>query len=192
MSTKAEQYIDELRHTTTVASLNYDIWWVYRSADTRPLYVDVMNKYGIYFQTAIHAHFIALIIELYRLYETRDDTFNIPSLLRLMRLHSQISEEKLCQLETTLKDEAKPIWIKVNILRNKVFGHRSKAHTTEEAFSEAGMAPNELGKLLEVTKKLLNELTLEFNNSFHAFNLGSREQALQLLNDLKVSRDTSV
>jgi len=79
-----DRYIEELRDTVRVAWLNYEIWWVYKSTDTRPEYVDTMNRYPLFFQTSIHAHFVALLVALYRLYETRDDTYNIPTLLKLL------------------------------------------------------------------------------------------------------------
>jgi len=50
MAVDIEKYIDELRHTVTVAGLNYEIWWVYKSKDTRPHYLDAMvgmSKDGI-------------------------------------------------------------------------------------------------------------------------------------------------
>ena len=185
MSANIDNYISELCHTTIVAWLNYEIWWVYKSKDTRPVYVDVMNKYPLFFQTSIHAHFVALVVALYRLYETRDDTFNIPSLLKTLRNESRLPEATLDLLEGIYKNEAKPLWIKVNILRNKAFGHRSVAHTVEEVFEEAKVTPNELRDLVEVTKKLLNKLTYSWNKNVHAFNLRSREDTLRLLNDLK-------
>lgn len=185
MSTDIDRYISELRHTITVAGLNYEIWWVYKSKNTRPTYVETMNRYSLFFQTSIHAHFVALLVELYRLYETRDDTFNIPSLLKMLREQGRLPDATLKLLEGVYTNEAKSLWVRVNILRNKAFGHRSVAHTVEEVFKEAGITPNELRDLVEVTKKLLNELTHAWDRSVHAFNLGSREDTLRLLGDLK-------
>ncbi len=81
MNSTCDEYIGELRHTVSVAVLNYDIWWVYKSDRTRPQYVDTMNRYRIFFTTSLHAHFVALIVALYRLYEKRRDTHNIPGLI---------------------------------------------------------------------------------------------------------------
>lgn len=185
MSNDIDRYISELRHTITVAGLNYEIWWVYKSKDTRPTYVETMNRYSLLFKTSIHAHFVALLVELYRLYETRDDTFNIPSLLKILKDQGQLPDATIELLDGIYKKEAKPLWIKINILRNKAFGHRSVAHTVEEVFKEAGVTPDELRDLVEVTKKLLNELTHAWDKSVHAFNLGSLEDTLRLLQDLK-------
>ncbi|MBW9274773.1 MAG: hypothetical protein K1563_13915 [Candidatus Thiodiazotropha sp. (ex. Lucinisca nassula)] len=189
MSSEIDNYIKELRHTVTVAGLNYEIWWVYKSEDTRPKYVGAMNQYSLFFQVSTHAHFVTLLVELYRLYETRNDTYNIPSLINKLKMQNLIEKNTLMSLENTYKEEAKPLWVKVNILRNKAFGHRSEAHTVEEVFQEANVKPLELKKLVEVTQKLLNELTLALNQSYHAFNLGARKDTLKLLDDLETLRN---
>lgn len=185
MSENIGSYIKELRHTTTVAGLNYEVWWVYKGSDTRPKYVDGMNRYSLFFQTSLHAHFVALLVALYRLYETRTDTYNVPGLIRELRDQKVFSEEVLEGTEKLYKEEAKPLWVKVSILRNKAFGHRSNAHTMKEIFDEAGVRPDELRELVEVTKKLMNRITYEWDRSTHAFNLGSRESLINLLEDIK-------
>ena len=183
MSIDIDTYITELRHTVTVAGLNHEIWWVYKSKDTRPQFVDAMNRYSLFFQTSIHAHFVATLVALYRLYETRSDTYNISTLLRSLKEHETIDEEILGGLNK-LYQEMKPLWVKVNILRNKAFGHRSTAHTVEEVFKEAAVTPNELRDLVDGTKKLLNKLSHAWDRSSHAFNLGAREDTVRLLDDL--------
>jgi hypothetical protein len=184
MDIDIEKYIDELRHTVTVAGLNHEIWWVYKSKDTRHQYIEAMNRYSLFFQTSIHAHFVATLVALYRLYETRDDTYNIPTLLRSLKEGAKLPEDTLKGLNDQYQS-VKPLWIKVNILRNKAFGHRSTAHTIDEVFKEAAVTPNELGDLVAKTKTLLNDLSQAWNRNTHAFNLGAREDIIQLLNDLK-------
>jgi hypothetical protein len=191
MTKTVEQYISDLRQTINAAQLNFDIWWTYKSSETRPLYIDVLNRYPQFFQTSIHAHFVALLIALYRLYEKRDDTFNIPSLLRRLRDEGVIAIEKLDELEA-MYIALKPRWIKVSILRSKAFGHRSNAHTVEEVFEEAAVTPNELRDLVTMTKDLLNTLTLAFDQSFHAFNASAERDLIQMLDDLKKVGGTGV
>jgi AbiU2 len=105
-----DQYVDELRDAVRVAWLNYEIWWVYTSTDTRPEYLNTMNKYTLFFGTSIHAHFVALLVALYRLYETRDDTYNIPTFITLLRDRSAISDQSVNELYV-LYGEAKPLWV---------------------------------------------------------------------------------
>lgn len=185
---EVDRYIEELRDTVRVAWLNYEIWWVYKSSDTRPEYVDTMNRYTLFFQTSVHAHFVALLVALYRLYETRDDTYNIPTFLTLLREQGSVSEATLAELDA-LYAKAKPLWVKVSILRNKAFGHRSKAHSVSEVFAEAGVTPYELRDLAEMTRTLLNTASLAWANNAHAFNLTSQADTLDLLRDLKAHHE---
>jgi hypothetical protein len=180
-------YITELRHTVTVAGLSHEIWWAFRSKDTRPKYVKTLNRYSLFFSTTIHAHFMAALVALYRLYETRKDTYNIPQLLRLTEADSKFLPEQIEEFKM-LYARAKPLWAKVNILRNNAFGHRSTSLTVEEAFAEADMAPNEFTELIDVTKELLNAVSHAYDRSFHVFNLGARKDVLRMLDDLTLAK----
>jgi hypothetical protein len=183
-----QNYVDDLRHTVTVASANYDIWWVYKSKDTRPEYVDTMNDYTLFFHTSIHAHFVALLVALYRIYEKRKDSYNVPGFLDLLRQREATSPATLEKLQA-LFTQAKPLWIKVGILRNEAFGHRSHERTVGEVFDKAGISGNSLSDLIKLTQELLNTATLAWDSSFHAFNLSTRNDTLQLLANLKAQRE---
>ncbi|MCE9508282.1 MAG: hypothetical protein K8R48_08250 [Alphaproteobacteria bacterium] len=117
--------VEELRHSIKVASLNHDVWDFYDK--NRAEYLPVLNdsQYLLFFVTSIHAHFVACITPLYRLYETRNDTHNIPRFLKSLEDNKTFSEESLKEINE-LYARAKPIWVKVSRLKNEVFGHRSK------------------------------------------------------------------
>jgi hypothetical protein len=183
MPIDVDQFIEELRNTVRQAYLNYEIWWTYKSQDTRPTYIDMMNRYSLYFQVSIHAHFVAALIALYRLYETRPDTYNIPRLLERLGEHEDFPSDVLENLNE-LYQAVHPIWVKVCILRNKAFGHHEIEMTIEDVFAQADVKPDEFVELIENTKLLLNRLSGAWNRSGHAFNLSSREDTLNLLNDL--------
>ena len=123
-------YIDELRQTVSVASLNHDIWWSFKNRENRDLYANTMNRYASFFTTGINAHFVALLVP-YRLYENKADTFNIPKLLASLRENVSFSAAIMIELDE-LMAQAAPLWKKVSILRNRAFGHRSRAQTTDE------------------------------------------------------------
>ena len=114
-------YIDELRHAIYTASLNFDVWWVYKNQESREKYVETMNDYLWFFTTGLNAHFVALLIPLYRLYENKADTYNIPKLLDFLNGSSVLPADVLGELNQK-KAEALPIWEKVKILRNRAFG----------------------------------------------------------------------
>lgn len=97
MPTDLSSHVDALRHSANVATLNYDIWWVYKSKEYRPVYVGTMNQYLGFFDTSLHAHFVALLVALYPMYETRKDTFNIPRLLKILDKERQIPANVLAK-----------------------------------------------------------------------------------------------
>lgn len=184
MPTNLDPHIGALRHSANIASLNYDIWWVYKSKKYRPVYASTMNRYLGFFDTSIHAHFVALLLALYPMYETRRDTFNIPRLLKILEKEDRVSASTLAKANA-LFVEAKPLWIKVGILRNNAFGHRSDSKTIEEIFKEADITTNQLKRLIELTKRLLNTVTRALDGSVHAFNLAASDTTVKVLQDLK-------
>jgi hypothetical protein len=166
-----DQYISELQQTVTAAGLNFEVWWTYESTDTRPKFLDAMNRYSLFFTTSIHAHFVALLVALYRLYERRSDTYNIPQLLQLLKSTRTFDRATLDELNA-MHAAAKPLWVKVSILRNEAFAHRSVEYSVSDVFRKAGVSPNELRDLVKRTMELLNALTRAWDRSVHAFNLG--------------------
>lgn len=175
-------HLVELRQAASYAALNYEVWWVYKSADTRPQYVDTMNRYHIFFATGIHAHFVAMIAALYRVYETRDDTHNFKTLLSAIA--DQASDEATRQFQQRF-ETLRPIWIKVSRLRNEAFGHRSASASIKDIFAAVQVTADEFKQLIVGTQELLNSISVVYDKSVHAFNTGAREDTLRLLEDLK-------
>jgi hypothetical protein len=184
MKVTVDQYVSELRQTVIVASLNFDVWWVFKSRDTRPLYADAMNRYLQFFTTSIHAHFVALLMALYRLYETRRDTFNIPSLLKIIR-DPNVFPASVFEEVDKIYARARPLWVKVSVLRNEAFGHRILDLSVEDVFGKANVTRDELKELIDLTKQLMNTLSLAHDDSTHAFNLDATRDTLRMLDDLK-------
>ena len=174
----------ELQDAATAAGLNYEIWWVLRGADTRPKYTDVLNRYLGYFHVAIGAHFAAMVLALYRLYETRSDTHNIPAFIDRAETEGALSKTDADSARAQYA-KLKPTWVKVSILRNKIYGHRAADMTVEEVFAEAGFTPFEFRDLVAKTKELLNDLNHKLRDSMHAFNLTSTRDTIKMLDELK-------
>jgi hypothetical protein len=179
-----EKNVRELQHAIVVAKLNYEIWWVYKEKNSRKRFVDVLNDYPLYFQMSLHAHFVAMIFSLYRLYETRKDTMNLPQLVRLLRKHSTLSIQEIKSMESDIKG-MRPLWQKVSILRNSVFAHRSNKLDNNDIWKKASVTPNQFKKLIDDSEGILNRITHLWARSSHAFNLSATSDAERLLEDLK-------
>ena len=184
MKQDIQKYIGELRDTAIDAQLNYEVWWTYEERESRQKYVDTMNHYTTFFWTSIHAHFLAMLVALYRLYETRPDTVNIPHFIKILEENACIPQVAISKVRQ-IYQEARPLWVKVSILRNEAFAHRSNEYNVSEVFQRAGVTPDELKDLVERTKKLLNEITHVWNRNVDAFNLRAADDTTRLLEDLK-------
>jgi hypothetical protein len=140
-----------------------------------------------FFQTSIHAHFVAMIIALYRLYETRRDTINIPRLLQFLEQNHPLSDDAVSSINENIA-QAKPIWIKVGIIRSEVFAHLTNERNVEESFDKANIKYCEFKDLIELSKIITNAIGQAYDRNTHAFNLSSINDTEALLTDLSKYR----
>jgi len=185
---KIDIHIKNLRDTIITAEHNHDIWWIYKSKDTRPKFIGVMKSYRAFFLTSIHAHFVAMIIALYRLYETRRDTISLPQLLKILKHDHPLSDNAMKRVSALIK-EAKPTWIKVGIIRSEVFAHSNNESNTEESFKKADIKYGQFKELIELSKTIINVITQDYNCGTHVFNLSAEFDTKALLTDLLSSRN---
>lgn len=172
--------IAELMQAVRDASLNYDIWWVCKARGSRERYIDAIRKYPVFFQTSIDAHFVALLVALYRIFENRRDTINVRRLITMVANAGALPPSKRSELDE-LHGAAKPLWKNVSIIRSEVFAHRTKNSTPEKSFARAGLSPNEIKSLIDLSKKIVNLLSQAFDHSTFAFNLSAEGDTRRLL-----------
>ncbi len=183
MQKKIDSHIKSIQDTIIAAEHNHDIWWIYKSRDTRPKFIDAMNTYLAFFQTSIHAHFVAMIIALYRLYETRRDTISLPQLLKVLDRDHPLSDDAKNRV-TGLMQKAKPIWIKIGFVRSEVFAHLSDERSIDDSFKKADLKYRHFKDLIELSKTIINIITHDYDRSTHAFNLSAEFHTKALLADL--------
>lgn len=180
---KCTKYIEELHHTIYVAGLNYDIWWTYKGKKYRKLLLDADYHYPLFFQTSLHAHFVALIVALYQLFEKRNDTVNFPHLLFLLKQVNKFNAKEINNIERKIK-KLKPLWIKISTLRNKVFGHKTNEFNFNP-WQQAKITPNNIKKMIQQCQRLLNDISHKWARNTYAFNLSAQSSTRNLLKDLK-------
>jgi len=184
MTPLLREHVTAVHHLLIRAALNYDIWWVYKSKETRPLYIKTMNEYVAFFSSGIHAHFLAYVAAMYALYETRRDTHNCNQLLKLFAAEPGVPQGRVREVKALLA-EARPIWVKVGVLRNEVFGHLAVGTSTSSAFAKAAVKPDDLAHLLELSKQLLNTVRAGVGSIRHAYTLTARDDTIKLLENLR-------
>lgn len=184
MQNQIEQYIEELRHACVAARLNYEIWWLYKEKESRKRFGSTLNDYPLFFQTSLHANFVAMIIALYRLFENRRDTVNLPELIKLLKKDGSIAQTNLKKFGSEIM-QTKVLWKKVSILRNNLFGHKANALDNDEIWKKASVTPNQFRDLINDCQRILNMVTSTLNRNSHAFNLSATRDTKKLLEDLK-------
>ncbi len=170
---------DQLKKATdqiTLASMDYRIWRIYTEPRDHAKYLKVLEKYILFVKTSRHAHLLATIIELYGLYETRPDSIS------LSRLVKDTPDDKLRRGLQPMLEEACGIWRKIAILRSEV-AHLCDTDT-DAAFRRANLSPNEIERLIELSKQLANRLSLASDRSASAFNLDPATDTYNLLDSL--------
>jgi len=182
MNGKIQNSVQELRHTITVSKLNYEIWHIYKEKENRT----ILEIYPLFFKTSLHAHFVAMIVLLYRLYEKRRDTVNLYQLIELLKIEDSIPNPnpELERIESEI-EKIKPLWIKVSDLRNFMFAHRSNTLDYDKILKKVKVKPCQFKQLIDESKRILNEITLLWNRSSLGSGLSSTKDTVKLLEDLK-------
>jgi hypothetical protein len=180
---KCTKHIEELHHTIYVAGLNYDIWRKYKGKKYRKLFLDADDHYPLFFQTSLHAHFVAVIVALYQLFEKRHDTVNFHHLLFLMKQVNRFNMKEINNIERKI-EKLNPLWIKISTLRNKVFGHKTNEFNFDP-WQQVKITPNNIKKMIQRCQKLLNDISRKWNRNAYAYNLSAQPSTRDLLKDLK-------
>lgn len=178
---KIINHIEQLEHTIIVAGLNYDIWWGYKNKFKKQL-LNADDHYPLFFQTSLHAHFIALIMALYRLFERKSDTVNFYSILELLEQTSTFTQKDIENIGRRIS-RLKPLWIRIGILRNKVFEHTTNDFDINP-WQQASISANQIKKLITESQKLLNHISQKWDRNTFAFNLSATSDTRQLLDDI--------
>jgi hypothetical protein len=187
---KLERFVEVLRHTMVTAGLNYEIWWVYKDKTSRSRFAKTMNRYTPFFQAGIHAHFVAYLVAIHRLHEKRRDTVNISRFIDALEAAGSVKPQVITAARKGIT-EAKPLWIKAGILRNEAFAHRAETQNISEVFRKAAVKPDELVRLNQLTKEILNGLTSHWNKTAHVFEVSAGQAATRVLEDLRSVIETS-
>src|SRR3989338_1677601 len=183
MKETIDRWLKELHQIVAMAELNYEVWWVYNSKETLSKYINIMNSYPDFFLTSNHAHFVAYVVELYKLYEKGKDNKNIPGLLELLKEEKKMTNQDIKELENICQ-EARPLWEKINVLRSETFAHRSRKLGIKEVFRKARISPNEIKQLINLSKEIFGKIVEKSNRYISFFSLDVTADTEQLLKDL--------
>jgi len=156
-SPEKDRLISELKDIFSIiedSHFSYEIWWILVSEEGRKKHFRQMLHYKEFFQPTAYAHIISFVINLYKLFETRKDVLSLKKITK--------DAERLGFFDATQikreSEEVKGIWIKIGILRNKLFAHKNYHLTIEDIYREARINPNQIKRLIELSLIIFNAL----------------------------------
>lgn len=135
----------------------FDIWIYYEGKETRPAIIDTMQNFSEFFRFDTHANFVAFIVHIYALFETRKDTINLPRLVKEMKANKLLPTKEAAEVDSLVRG-AMPLTSKVTILRNNLFGHRTAKMTYADVFKSAKVTANQLRELTDIALKVVNRM----------------------------------
>src|SRR5262249_17221579 len=136
-----------------------------------------------FFVFTIHAHFVAFVVQVAGLFETRQNTINLRRLVNEMKADNMLPSKAAAEIDALLS-EAEPLAKKVIILRSNLFAHRTAVISYACAFKIANVTADQLCNLTELALKIANQLLLAGGLPDQSFNPAAREHAEALLEAL--------
>lgn len=149
------RYLVELTNTAYSASCHYQIWWIYKK--DRSKYVGIMNKYLGFFGPSISAHFVAMLMALCNLYDTRKDTVNFKNLVEIIKENHLLDGSIVVNIEDLLK-EKEALIKKMCILRSNHFAHISENINYDRTLKKVNIKYNNFQELIELSYKVFNNI----------------------------------
>jgi hypothetical protein len=179
-----EQDLNRVKDALVAASEHYNIWWIYKNEDDRPKYVNVMNRYLGFFRTSISAQFTALLLTLSKALEKgTDSNISLHVLVKSAEKNNLIELSALQEIKNEL-NSLDGLFEKVRTLRNKHFAHLQNNLNAREVFNRAGISPNDLKKLIDLSIDILKSIYYAYNRGDFVFDYGAKNDTYSLLNDL--------
>jgi hypothetical protein len=179
-----DEKLEELFQDLMRARDTYEAWWNLKNEEVRPKYVEAMNRYSEYFIVALHSHFVAMLMALFRLYDdTNPKALSIPRFLVSAQSEPNMPREVRERAEAGLQRVA-PVVKKIRLLRDKVFAHRDRSYTYERALEEVDLTPDEIGQLTDDTLVIINGLMKARKKGTYEFEHKTKRDLLKLLADL--------
>ena len=121
------------------ARIYFDLWWFYKSANTRPKIIDTMDEFSDFFRFDEHAQFVSMIIHCGAVWDRTKGSVG------LMSLASRILDQKRCPSDKALFDEITNYQSEAAglvTIRKEAIAHRSAKFDYSKAFERAQLIPS--------------------------------------------------
>lgn len=178
--------VSEMVERVVELSRSYAIWWELQKKPNTKRYAATFQDHQDFFGAIVHSLLQGFCVIAYQLFERRNDTKSIRSLLDDLSLTDSVLAAQL----RAQVDARKSLLGKVFSIRGNVYAHRNKTQTPHTAFAAAKLTPKEMRAIVHLAQNTVTSLAA-------AADLGSkveikcdirRRQAFAILDTRKVMR----
>ena len=169
-----DRNLEALREEVWRARVCWEAWWVMKGRRYRGKYHSVFEQYSDYFKVAIHSHFTALVMAIWRLHDSDPPGISLQTITGRIGPRPDIAQETLQQYRGRIRS-IRPLVVGLETIRHKFLAHRDPAYTVERAFREANLKYRDLRRVVDNSLDLVNILlrarrlgSLSFDNSITA------------------------
>jgi AbiU2 len=160
--------LDDLLQEVIRARVCWEGWWTLKTRNYRGKYPDVFAEYSEYFRVAIHSHFAALVLALWRLFDPANDAINLRTIRSRIGPRQNFPSAALRSYGNCLR-AIDPLLRRLEIVRHKFLAHRDVAYTIERIFKEANLKYRDLATLVNGALELVNMLRAARNRGTYRF-----------------------
>ncbi len=155
--------VHELMQAVHSAEASFEIWRLLTfkntTIDPSP-HVRAFGAYSHFFMPSVHAHWIAVVMSIYRLFDSGPGAVSLVSSNDLRQKLDPAQNRMFRQRLGSILNVAN----RVAALRNHLFGHRGDI-TAQAAFDEAKLKRDELRNLIDTSRELAEMLRSAWNLS---------------------------
>jgi AbiU2 len=146
--------VGEMVERVVELSRSYAIWWELKKKPNAKRYAPLFQGHQDFFGAIIHSLLQGFCVIAYQLFEKRNDTKSIRSLLdELSHSNSVLASQLRAQI-----DAQKPLLGKVFSIRGNVYAHRNKAQTPHATFVAARLTPKEMKAVVHLAQNMVANL----------------------------------
>jgi hypothetical protein len=165
------------------ATQTFNIWQACQQShgdkDTVEMFNDAYPGLLVWIE---HALLAQSVNSLCFLNEKRNDTLNFGSLLSHFK--DSLSDASYGELRSKV-DELKTVWIKLAVLRNEIFAHRTNQRAIADSFVKASISPTEIESYIETARFIVQRIgVVRFGVTYH-FRTGCNATMTKLIQDLR-------
>ena len=149
-----EDAIRELIERAIELARRFGVWWQLVNKASFAMNEAVVLDHEDFFATTSHALFESFSVITYQLFETRRDTISIPAIVTQLAS----TQPALAERVSGLIEQQRPLLQKAFAIRCGIYAHRSKRQAPEAIFASAGLLPDQMESIVNLTADVIGQL----------------------------------